>query len=182
MEPMMLVSFLAIGFAVLLVVQAVRGRRHETSEEKVMKGYFLLGLSGLMAKIVMADGKVTSDETELAQRIFGGMKLTDAERSMCIGNFVTARREKLEARDHAKRFIAYANKAACAFLYDILWRLSRADGTVDIKEDELLCEIALDLGLDKAMYESFKAGQRPRYDAAALQAAGVPESLLQLAR
>ena len=182
MEPLFLVALLAIGLALFFAIQAFGAKRRSSSEDKVMKGYFLLGLSGLMAKIAAADGTVTSDETEMATRFFSRMKLTDSERAMCVGNFVTARRADLTARDHAKRFMAYANTAASEFLYDMLWRISRIDGVVAPAEDALLAEIARDLGLPAGVYENFKAGKKQQHDKAALQAAGVPPSLLALAR
>ena len=182
MEPLMLITLLAIGLAIFFATQALGAKKRSSSEEKVMKGYFLLGLSGLMAKIAMADGTVTEDEAEMAKRFFNRMDLSDAERALCIGNFVSARRDGLEARDHAKRFMAYANTAASEFLYDMLWRISRADGTVDPAEDKLLADIALYLGLSKTVYENFKAGKKPSYDTGALKAAGVPASLVALAR
>ena len=178
----MLITLLAIGLAIFFAVQAIGAKRRAMSEDKVLKGYFLLGLSGLMAKIAMADGQVTGGETEMADRFFNRMDLSDAEKAICIGNFVTARRDGLEARDHAKRFMAYANAAACEFVYDMLWRISRVDGTVDPAEDKLLADIALYLGLSKTVYENFKAGKKPSHDKRALKAAGVPPSLLSLAR
>ena len=181
MEPLIIVILLAVGLALFFAVQSFGSRKHASAEDKVMKGYFLLGLSGLMAKIAMADGRVTGDEAALADRFFREMDLTDAERAICIGNFIRARRDNLTARDHAKRFIAYANSAASEFLYDMLWRLSRADGTVDPSEDKLLAEIAADLGLQPVVYENFKAGKKYSHDKGALKAAGVPPSLLALA-
>ena len=97
-------------------------------------------------------------------------------------SFVSARRDGLDAHDHAKRFMAYANTAASEFLYDMLWRISRVDGTVDPAEDKLLEDIALYLGLNKTVYENFKAGKKPSHDKGALKAAGVPPSLVALAR
>ena len=182
MEPVLLITLLSIGLAVFFAVQAFGAKKRAMSEDKVLKGYFLLGLSGLMAKIAMADGQVTGGEAEMADRFFNRMDLSDAEKAICIGNFVTARRDGLEARDHAKRFMAYANAAACEFLYDMLWRISRVDGTVDPAEDKLLSDIALYLGLSKTVYENFKAGKKPAHDKRALKAAGVPPSLLALAR
>ena len=182
MEPLMIVTLLAIGLALFFALQAFGARKGRSAEDKVMKGYFLLGLSGLMAKLAMADGRVTGDEAALADRFFHEMDLSDAERAVLIGNFIRARRDNLTARDHAKRFIAYANSAACEFLYDMLWRLSRADGTVDPSEDKLLAEVATYLGLGSAVYENFKAGKKYFHDKGALKAAGVPPSLLALAR
>ena len=181
MEPLMLITLLAIGFAIFFAIQALGAKKRSSLEDKVLKGYFLLGLSGLMAKIAMADGTVTEDEAEMAQRFFNRMDLSDAEKALCIGNFVSARRDGLEARDHAKRFMAYANTAASEFLYDMLWRISRADGTVDPAEDKLLEDIALYLGLNKSVYENFKAAKKPSHDKGALKAAGVPQSLVALA-
>ena len=182
MDPMMLIALLAIGLAIFFALQAFGVKKRASSEEKVMKGYFLLGLSGLMAKIAMADGRVTGDEAEMASRFFNRMELSDSERAICVGNFVTARRDGLEARDHAKRFMAYANTAACEFLYDMLWRISRVDGTVTPTEDKLLADIASYLGLGQVVHENFKAGKRHSHDKGALKAAGVPPSLLALAR
>ena len=182
MEPLFLITLLAIGLAIFFAIQALGAKKRSTSEDKVMKGYFLLGLSGLMAKIAMADGTVTGGEAEMAQRFFNRMDLSDAEKAICIGNFVTARRDGLDVRDHAKRFMAYANTAASEFLYDMLWRISRVDGTVDSAEDKLLADIALYLGLGKTVYENFKAGKKPSHDRNALKAAGVPPSLVALAR
>ena len=182
MEPIYLVVLLSIGLAIFFAIQALGAKKRSSSEEKVMKGYFLLGLSGLMAKIAVADGEVTSDETEMATRFFSRMDLTDAEKALCIGNFVTARRDGLVPRDHAKRFMAYASAAACEFLYDMLWRISRVDGKVDPGEDKMLADIARCLGLGEAAYENFKAGKKPLHDRVALEAAGVPPSLVSLAR
>ena len=182
MEPLTLITLLAIGLAIFFAVQALGAKKRSSSEDKVLKGYFLLGLSGLMAKIAMADGQVTGDETEMAKRFFNRMELSDAEKALCIGNFVSARRDGLDARDHAKRFMAYANTQACEFLYDMLWRISRVDGAVDPAEDKLLADIALYLGLNKTVYENFKAGKKPSHDKGALKAAGVPPSLVALAR
>ena len=181
MEPLMLITLLAIGLAIFFAIQALGAKKRSSSEEKVMKGYFLLGLSGLMAKIAMADGTVTEDEAEMAKRFFNRMDLSDAECALCVGNFGSARRDGLEARDHAKRFMAYANTAASEFLYDMLWRIARADGTVDPTEDKLLADIACYLGLNKTIYENSKAGKKSPHDRAALKAAGVPPSLVALA-
>lgn len=177
----MVVVMLAIGVAIFFALQALNSRKMDHAEDKIMKGYFLLGLSGLMAKIAMADGRVTDDEAAMATRFFNQMELTDAEKALCIGNFVTSRREGLEARDHAKRFMAYANPAACEFLYELLWRITNADGVLDPTEDKMMADIAKYLGLGVSLYNDFKAGKRRNYNKAELRAAGVPSSLVALA-
>ena len=182
MEPITVVMLLAVGLAVLCVVQFVKNSQRAKAEDKVLKGYFLLGLSGIMAKIALADGRVTDDETELAKRFFDRMNLTEAERATCVGNFVIARRDGLTARDHANRFLAYADPDASQFLYGTLWRIARADGVLDPAEDKLLHEVALYLGLTETAYERFKKGDEPHYDKAQLRKAGVPQTVLGLIR
>lgn len=180
MESLITVGLVAAGLAAVLIVQVLLSRRRRAGEEKVLRGYFLLGLSGLMAKIAMADGKVTGDEAALADGFFRRMKLNDAERALLIGNFITSRRDGLGARDHANRFMAYANSVACEFLYDLLWRISRADGVVDPAEDALLKDVARYLGLDAEAYGFFRNGGVRRYDRGMLRKCGVPESLVEL--
>lgn len=182
MNVMTLVMFLAVGLAAVCVVQFVINGRRAAAEDKVMKGYFLLGLSGIIAKVAMADGKVTDDETALAQKFFDDMDITPAEKAMCVGNFVVARRDGLSVRDHTNRFIASANLATCRFLYDMVWRMARADGVVDPAEDKLLKDIALYLGLPESDYEQFRNGQHVSHNLDNLRNDGVPTSLLGLAR
>jgi len=181
MEGIYLITLLLLGLTVFFAVQFFNTRMQRRREEKIMKGYFLLGLSGLLAKVAMADGRVTGDEAAMAEGFFASMGLTDAERALCIGNFVTARRDGLDVRDHAQRFMAYANTPASFFLYSLLWKLSRADGKLDPAEDSLLKRIAACLGLTEACYDDAKAGTLPKPAVAELAAAGVPPSLLKVA-
>ena len=181
MDKLVLVFMLAVGFAVLCSILMLASKRRAQSEDKVLHEYFLMGLSGLMAKLAMADGKVTGDEVDVATGFFNGMKISESEKALCIGNFITARRDGLTARDHSRRFLAYGNPVACEFLYSLLWKLSSADGVLDPGEDKLLEEIALDLGLGRPAYERAKAGERPSFDSASLRACGVPASLAALA-
>jgi len=172
-------AFLA-GVLVCVGLLGLLGFARRRREAKVLKGYFLLGLSGLLAKVAMADGRVTDDETALAEKTFAAMKLSAAERALCIGNFVVARRDGLDVRDHANRFLANANAEAAACLYAFLWRLSRADGTVDPAEDALLERIAKCLGLAETAYVRGKAGEEPAFERARLISAGVPQSVVDM--
>jgi len=182
MDAMLLFLLIVIGFSAVGAFQFYLAKRKSREEDQIMRGYFLKGLAGLMAKVAQADGQVTGNEVELTTRYFGRMGLTDDERAVCIGYFIAARQDDLTVRDHAKRFIAYANTVSCEFLYEILWRLSRIDGVVDPAEDALLRQIADYLGVGQKVYENFKAGKKPMHSYTALKAAGVPSSLLELAR
>ncbi len=181
MNLVMIICLVAVAMVLVLSIQMLKNRACGVAEDKVMKNYFLMGLSGLMARIAMADGCVTNDEADLAYRIFNNMKLSDSEKALCIGRFVSARRDGLEARDHAKRFMAYGNFVACEYLYYLLWTIAGADGRLDESEDKLLKDIAMYLGLPEGSYEAYKNGKKPRCSKAELIGAGVPESLAALA-
>lgn len=172
---------LILGFAVALGLLFLHMRLRMKSEDKVLKGYFLMGLSGLLAKIALADGKVTADESDLAMKFFHGMKLTETEKALCIGNFIAANREKATVRDLTNRFMAYGTPAACEFLYSLLWQMTKADGVLDPAEDKLMGEIALCLGVSPATLTRLKAGAKPAFSASVLRGAGVPDSLVALA-
>lgn len=180
MWAIVVLVLVVLGCAVGLGLM-IRSRRGATAEEKVMKGYFLRGFAGMLAKLAGADGTVSEDETELAMGFFSRMRITDAERKLCVESFVNACTDGLGARDHAQRFMAFANPVACEFLYGLLWQLSAADGRLDSCEEKLLADMALFLGLGSSVYERFKKGDRPKFDRETLKACAVPESLLDLA-
>lgn len=181
MNMMITLQCLVVVMGATLGLLFWKTRERTQADEKRLKGHFLLGLSGLMSEISHADGKLTEDETKLANHIFSEMDLSDSERALCVGHFSLAKDEKKGARFHARRFLASGNPSACAFLYELLWMISRADGVVDPREDELLKDIAGYLNLDASAYETCKAQGHLKYSRGALIAAGVPYSLLMLA-
>jgi len=179
--PILLALALLAGFALSFGLLVMHTRHQANVQQKVLKGYFLLGLSGLMAKIAQADGSVSVDESDMAIRFFNGMELTQAERAACIGNFISVSRGGESVRDLAKRFLVLATPAASEFLFYLLWKISAVDKVLDPAEDRLLVEIAGYLGVPAVTYERLKAGAVPAFSAATLRASGVPPSLFALA-
>lgn len=179
---LVVLQILVVVMGAALALVFWKSREMSRAEEKRQKGYFLMGLSGLMSEIAHADGKVTEDELKLANHIFSEMDLTDSERALCVGHFTMASGERKGVRFHARRFVASGNKSACAFLYELLWMMSRIDGIVDDREEGLLMEIADHLGLGQAAYETCKAQGHLKYSRGELIASGVPYSLLVLVR
>jgi len=150
--------------------------------EKIADGGFLLALSGLLAKVAMADGEVTADEAETVEKIFASMGLPRAEQAMCVGNFLLAQRDGGDARENARGLAAALNHVACLFLYGLVWRVANADWRIAEGEERLLKEIGEALGLNSDERERFRTGNVPVLDRKALDAAGVPPALLRLSR
>jgi len=150
--------------------------------EKIADGGFLLALSGLFAKVAMADGKVTADEVKTVEDVFAKMGLSHAERATCVGNFMLAQRGPDDACEVARSLNSSLNHVACLFLYGLLWRVAKADGHVSEGEERLLTKVGEALGVEADLADAFRAGEIPPLDQKALDDAGVPASLVRLAR
>jgi len=157
-------------------------KRRMRRVEKIADGRFLLALSGLLAKVAMADGEVTADEVEMVEGFFSKMGLSRAERAMCVGNFLLTQRETQSARKDAETLAATLNHVACLFLYGLLWRVANADWRISEGEERLLVEVGEALGLNDEERARFRAGDGSSLDMAALQDAGVPPALMRLSQ
>jgi len=176
----LLISALMALFA--FATRAFRLSRRVRCIEKIADGGFLLALSGLLAKVAMADGAVTADEVEMVEGFFSKMGLTRAERAMCVGNFLLVQREGTPVGDEAAALAATLNHVACLFLYGLVWRVANADWRISEGEERLLGEIGAALGLSEAEQTRFQTGDIPTLDRNALEDAGVPVSLAKLSR
>jgi len=157
-------------------------RRKMRRAEKIADGGFLLALSGLLAKVAMADGEVTPDEVEMVEGFFSKMGLSRAERAMCVGNFLLAQREAQSACKDAAALAATLNHVACQFLFGLVWRVANADWRISEGEERLFREVGEALGLNDEEQARFRTGDIPVLDPKALEDAGVPVALTRLSR
>ena len=141
---------------------------------------FLLTLSGLLAKVAMADGDVTSDEVATAERMFADMNLTQAENALCVGNFMMTQRKEASVESLARDFAAASNHVTCRFLYRLLLRIAFADWRVSEGEERVLGEIGVALGLSEEERDQLRRGADEAFDSCELEACGVPSSLMNV--
>ncbi len=177
---MLTVLLLALVSAATCATRAHRADARARRSERLADGEFLLAFSGLLAKMAMADGTVSSCEVETAERMFADMGLSRAERAMCIGNFVLVQREGGDAKAMAGKLAVSFNHVACLFLYGLVLRVAMADRRIDDGEESLLKEIGVALGLSEDERAGFRQGKAPAFDRAALEAAGVPSAVIRL--
>ena len=174
------------ALAVVLVVAAVFATRaHRAAERakgsvRVAEGRFLLAFSGLLAKMAMADGTVSADEVETVEKMFADMGLSRAEYAMCVGNFMLVQREGGDAKALARELASKFNHVACLFLYGLILRVAQADQRITDEEEALLKDIGGELGLDEGERAEFRDGKAPVCDKKALEAAGVPTTVMRL--
>ena len=177
---------LLILVVVLMVAAASVTHAHLSAERargslKVAEGKFLLAFSGLLAKMAMADGTVSADETETVEKMFADMGLSRAEHAMCVGNFVLVQREGGDAKALARDLASSFNHVACRFLYGRILRVALADRRIADAEEKLLGEIGAELGLSEEERAEFRGGNVPSFDRKALEDAGVPSAVARLA-
>lgn len=141
---------------------------------------FLLALSGLLAKVAMADGDVTSDEVETAERMFADMELTQAENALCVENFLMMQRKEVATESLARDFSAAVNHVTCRFLYRLLLRIAFADWRVSEGEEKVMAEIGGALGLSEDERDQLRRESDEAFDSCELEACGVPSSLMNV--
>ena len=180
MNVLLVVSLGVITVAAVLATALLRTQKRARIVARVADGGFLLAFSGLLADVAMADGEVTADEVDVVEKMFADMALSRAERAMCVGNFLLARREKRDAKASARELALSFNRIACLFLYCLLWRVANADWRVSAEEETLLKEIGGVFGIDADEQEAFRRGSPPAFDRLALEDAGVPPALVRL--
>ena len=169
-----LVVILPFAFAVPMMFRA-------RTALKIADGRFLLAFSGLLAKMAMADGTVSSDEVETVERMFADTGLSRAERALCVGNFVLVQREGGDAKALARELAGSFNHVACRFLYGLVFRVALADARLADGEERLLQEIGGELGLGEEERAEFRQGAVPAFDRRALEDAGVPSAVAKMA-
>lgn len=171
----LLVSLLSLTAAIQMLLRARRALQ-------IADGRFLLAFSELLAAVAAANGVVEPAEIATVEGYLSMMGLTPAEKALCYGNFILASRERRDPNAFARELAARFDRTGCMFLYALVWKVAKADGSVDADEDLILKAIAADFGFGNDVYAWFKADEAPVVGLADLQKAGVPASLLHLAK
>ena len=177
---------LAILLVVLTVAAVAATAAHRAAERvrrsgRMADGRFLMALSGLLAKMAMADGIVSADEVETVEGMFADMGLSQAEHALCVGNFVLVQREGGDAKLLARELAGSFNHVACRFLYGLVLRVALADLRLADEEECLLKEIGGELGLSEDERAEFRQKAMPTFDRKALEDAGVPSAVARMA-
>lgn len=170
-----LVSLLSLPAAALMLLRARRALQ-------IADGRFLLAFSGLLAAVAAANGVVEQSEIATVEDYLTKMGLTPAEKALCYGNFILVSREQRDPNAFARKLAARFDRTGCMFLYALVWKVAKADGDVDADEDRILKAIAADFGFGNEIYAWFKADEAPIVRSSDLRKAGVPASLLHLAK
>ena len=138
---------------------------------------FLTAVGAMLAKLSKADGHVDETEIEAGERAFVRLGLTPENRELCIRAFRAAKADSHSIFDYAESFASVARAVAIReMMYDILWDVACADGTVSIEELRILEMVVMPLRIRPSLFSEQRA-RRMRASRAA-QSAVDPYSVL----
>ena len=115
-------------------------------------------LAAMLAKMAKADGRVTSDEIAHVERVFSEMKVPAVVRRYMIDVFRQAKDDTAHTiYDYARDFASLvASVEMREFVYEVLWSLAKADGTITREELSILAHLPRALGVRAEWYGVFK--------------------------
>ena len=114
---------------------------------------FLTAVGAMLAKLAKADGHIDESEIAAAEQAFVRLKLTPANRAICIRAFRAAKADYHTIFDYAESF-AFVSRGVVIreLMYDILWDVACADGEVSASERRILEMIVTQLRIRPSLF------------------------------
>ena len=132
------------------------GAERQASEQELV---VLGAIAAMMSKMAKADGLVTSDEIQYCEKAFDRLGLRGEKREYCIRVFRRAKGDAHTIYEYADAFAdTHPAQSVRDIVYDILWDIAFADGTVSPEELEILERITANLRVSRMQF----AWQRAR--------------------
>ena len=114
---------------------------------------FLTAVGAMLAKLAKADGHIDESEIRAAEQAFVRLKLTPANRAICIRAFRAAKTDYHTVFDYAESFAAVVRGVVMReLMYDILWDVACADGEVSASERRILEMIVTQLRIRPSLF------------------------------
>ena len=160
MEIIWIVIILVIVFWIgsALGLQRIK---HEQTMRRVQAEYIrwriLECFSRMLAFISKADGRISKCEVDVASQCLKSLGISKAEYRRCVEAFNDMHDFSLAAfRRCAAALVEIATDEACTLIYEMLWIVAAADGTLSSGEDDLLRKAIGSLRIDGFFYHHFK--------------------------
>ena len=113
----------------------------------------LAALAAMLSKLAKADGRISEDEVRYCERLFDQLGLHGEKREYCIRVFRAAKNDSHSIHEYAASFAtSQPNGNFREVVYDILWELACADGTVSPEELHILRSITASLQINDSLY------------------------------
>lgn len=110
-------------------------------------------IAAMMSKMAKADGLITADEVRYCEKAFDMLGLKGEKREYCIRIFRTAKSDSHTIYEYADSFAGtHPAQSVRDIVYDILWDVACADGTVSREEMEILRRITGNLRISPSQF------------------------------
>ena len=137
---------------------ADRGADRQASESELV---VLGAIAAMMSKMAKADGLITSDEIQYCEKAFDRLGLGGEKLEYCIRVFRRAKGDSHTIYEYADSFAdTHPAQSVRDIVYDILWDVASADGTVSSEEFEILERITANLRLSRMQFAWQSARRR----------------------
>ena len=153
-----------IFWCIVLWIRSVLGRQRVEKEQatrrvqaEYVKRRILECFSKMLAFISKADGRISKCEVDVASQCLKSLGISETEYRQCVGAFNGMHDFSFEAfRRCAAELVEIATNEACTLIYEMLWIVAAADGTLSSGEDDLLRKAIGSLRIDGFFYHHFK--------------------------
>ncbi len=158
------IIWVIIGWAIIRLILSALGRRRmeqeqtiRRSETEYIRRRILECFSRMLAFISKADGRISKCEVDVASQCLKSLGISEVEYRRCVDAFNGTRDFSPAAfRRCAAELVEIATNETCTLIYEMLWIVAAADGTLDAREDDLLRNATGPLGIDGGFYYHFK--------------------------
>ncbi len=153
-----------ISWGIVFWIWSVQGRKRIEQEQAMrrvqaeyVKRRILECFSRMLAFISKADGRISKCEVDVASQCLKSLGISQTEYRRCVEAFNGMRDFSPDAfRSCAAELVEVATNEACILIYEMLWIVAAADGTLDAGEDDLLRKATGPLRIDGSLYHHFK--------------------------
>lgn len=144
---------LGVGFFISARSNLGFGTAHTSSPET--QKVFFETLFRLLGHIAKADGQITPDEISQTEATMAQSRLTPEHRQLAIALFKEGAASEFDRKSQIRQFQSQcgASPLLRQTLMIYLISLALADGTLDITERNILAEVAMSLGMNRATLE-----------------------------
>ena len=158
------IIWVIIGWAIIRLILSALGRRRMEQEQAMRRAQteyirrrILECFSRMLAFISKADGRISKCEVDVASQCLKSLGISEEEYRRCVDAFNGTRDFSPAAfRRCAAELVEIATNETCTLIYEMLWIVAAADGTLEAGEDDLLRNATGPLGIDRFLYHHFK--------------------------
>ena len=153
-----------IIWGIVFWMWSAQGRRRIEQEQAIrrvqteyIRRRMLECFSRMLSFISKADGRISKCEVDAASQCLKSLGISETEYRRCVEAFNGMRDFSPEAfRRCASELAEIATNEACTLIYEMLWIVAAADGTLDAREDDLLRNATGHLRIDGFLYHHFR--------------------------